>query len=637
MPLIERVPLCRDWNLAEPSGQALAGLCLLAATLSPTAAIAQPEHPVAAAAVTCAVEMVAMRDGVRLATEVYRPQESGKYPVILQRSPYNGLALSSMWQQPGPCDNAELKGMAAKGYAVILQDVRGTNRSEGDFRPIVQEGDDGYDTIEWAARQPWSTGKVGMFGGSYVGMVQWQAALMRPPHLVTITPDEAPISFDQTWPYQNGVFAAFVAQSWTTLMAKDQLWRKLTAAGTPEAEIAAQLAAQEQRLSKAYLAPVAERASLAEEAPFNQPLTSWYSTWLAHPTLDEYWAPTDARDKFQTLSIPVLNTGSFYDLISKGAVEGFIGMQRHAATQRARASARLVMAGGGHSAQPKNYVGQITFGPENEIPSDLYMRWFDYWLKGIDNGIMRQPPVRAFVMVPADYGTVGTGFWIEGDTFPLPGSTTVRYYPAGGDANTILGGGKLGPAPTLRAGTDRFRYDPANPVPTMGGDTCCGMALPGGPFDQRPVERRSDVLVYTSEALTETLPVIGNVSVTLTASTSAPRTAFTAKLVDVHPSGYAQNVSDGIIEVTAAAANEPATYTIPMNPTATLFRPGHRIRLEISSSNYPRFAANRNTDEPPATASGLTVANQTVLWGGPAKTSLNLDVAPAAIVPEEFR
>jgi putative CocE/NonD family hydrolase len=572
-----------------------------------------------------------MRDGVKLATEVYRPTRAGKYPVILQRSPYNRmLALpttsgkSCTQDVPAPDMGVPtLRALAERGYVAVRQEVRGTYRSEGKFRPSVQEGDDGFDAVEWAARQPWSTGKVGMMGGSYLGMTQWQAALKRPPHLVTIVPSVARTSLHKWWPYQTGGLYQLSAQRWTAIMAKDQLWRKLTAAHIPPAEIEAQANAYYDRLMQS-----ADSLPLAGNPLFNNSeLTPWYNIWLSRSTLDSYREPGTANDEYQTLSIPVLSLGAFYDLFIAGTVEGFTGLQQRAATPQARAAARLIIAGGGHAGGSNNYVGDLTFGAENMLPVETVFRWFDYWLKGIDNGVMNDPAVTLYVMLPPDQGSVGSGFWVTGSSFPLPGTQTVRYYLGGNRASSI-GGGILSLTPTANPGSDQYRYDPANPVPTIGGNITGDPAMPAGAFDQRPVERRKDVLVYTSERLAKAIPVVGDVTVTLTASSSAPSTAFSAKLVDVHLDGYAQNIADGIAVVRSESSGRSGKYTIRLGPTATIFKPGHRIRLEISSSNYPRFNAHTNTDAPLEKAMDLAVATQTIMWQG---TSLNLPVAPISV------
>ncbi len=611
-------------RMAIACGSALSLLSLLLASAEVAPAATRQEAP-AGDGVTCSVVMVPMRDGVKLSTEVYRPAAAGKYPVIMTRTPYSMAAGLS-----GCRASSTLSPMAARGYVVITQESRGTSRSEGagQFRPIVIEAKDGYDAVEWAARQPWSSGKVGMFGSSYMGSTQWQAAIERPPHLVTIVPAIGPTNGNQGWPHLNGAFHQALAQFWGVGRGQDQLQRKLVAEGASAERIAKEVAAYHARGARAALRSPAEMLPLGSDPIFNDSeLTPFYNEWLTHPTVDSYWRASNGQEKFETLTLPVLSTGGFYDNFIHGTVNGYKGMRERAATPEARAHARLVIAGGGHARGPNNYVGQLTFGPENNIPEDLTMRWFDYWLKGIKNGVMDEPAVKLFVMLPPDQGSVGSGFWASGSSFPLPGTETVRYYLGGEQANTSAGGGTLSLRPST--GSDQYRYNPANPVPTIGGAWCCG-GLPVGAFDQRPVEMRPDVLIYTSERLTNAVPVIGEVSVTLAASSTAPSTAFTAKLVDVHLDGYAQIISDGIAVTPPAAPNSTGTHTILMNATGTVFKPGHRIRLEISSSNYPRFNAHTNTADPLATAKHMVVATQTIMWNG---TSLNLPIAPASIIP----
>jgi putative CocE/NonD family hydrolase len=603
-------------RLATTSASALTAAALLAASAAP-----------AASQVTCSVVMASMRDGVKLATEVYRPTAGGRYPVILQRGPYNGVPAGF-----SNCAQPASSALAAQGYVVLLQDVRGTYRSEGQFRPVVQEGDDSYDAVEWAARQPWSTGKVGMMGVSYLALVQWEAAIKGPPHLVTIVPTIGPVSLDDALPYQTGVLSRLLVETWTGAMGRDQLWRKLTAAGTPPPEIEAQIAAYERRYTEQAVTPTAAGALRLNHPVFNSDLTPWYNIWLSHPDLDNFWKPSSIVDKFSTLSIPVLSIGAFYDLFSFGSVDGFNGMQKHAATPQARANARLILAGRGHAPGTNNYIGGLTFGADNNVPSDAMRRWFDHWLKGIDNGVMSEPAVKVYVMLPPEQGSVGRGFWASGASYPLPGTQTLRYYPGGARANSAAGGGILALTPAGANGSDQYLYDPANPVPSVGGTACCiSDLIPAGPFDQRPVEIRRDVLVYTSATLSQAVPVIGDPTVTLTASSSAPKTAFTAKLVDVHPDGYAQIITEGVIETGPSPATSASQYTIRMTPTATVFKPGHKIRLEVSSSNSPHFQPSSNTEAPLEAPWTPVIATQTVLWGGAVQTSLNLPVAPITV------
>jgi uncharacterized protein len=603
---------------------------LLALTVSITAsgisvANAQPAVDQAAEAKpVCTVEMVPMRDRVRMATEIYRPQRPGKYPIILQRGPYNGH--SGIFPVSN-CDNPQLMKFAAAGYVVLLQDVRGTYRSAGTFQPILQEGDDGYDTVEWAARQRWSTGKVGMIGGSYQGVSQWQAAFKTPPHLVTIVPQIAPTRLDNGWPYQTGVFGQLAVQSWTAILGKDQLWRRLTASDTPPEKITAELAAYDAKMKRSLFRPLQAGVPLSTDPLYNNDLTPWYANWLGHSAQDAYWTQLNADTKYASLNIPVLSVGSFYDLFSGGTVDGFVGMQQRAGN-RGRTGARLVMAGGGHAQGPNNFIGNVSFGPENKVPDDLYLRWFDHWLKGVPNGIMDEPAVKLYVMLPPNQGSSGSGFWVSGPSFPLPGTEVTPYYLGGGEANSAAGAGTLAPVSPAEAGADMFPFDPAHPVRTIGGNLCCSaMLMPGGAFDQRPVENRADVLIYTGTAMTEPVAVIGSPSVTLHAKTSAPRTTFTAKLVDVYPDGYAQLITDGIISVVSKPDQGTTAYTIKLSPTATVFKPGHRIRLEVSSSNYPRFAVSPSTPSDPKPL----VTQQTVYWGPNALSRLNLPIAPVKI------
>ncbi|MEO5492896.1 MAG: CocE/NonD family hydrolase [Sphingomonas sp.] len=433
-------------------------------------------------AVKCSVVMVPMRDGVKLSTEVYRPAAAGRYPVILQRSPYyNAIDVTGCKTTIGLGED-RLAAIAAQGYVVITQEARGTSRSEGTFRPFVQEGNDGYDAIEWAARQPWSTGKVGMYGGSYLGIVQWTAAIKRPPHLTTIVPSITPTAFDQGLPYTGSAFSQATSQQWSSLsVGLDQFRRKLKAQGASPIQVAAEVAARQKIMLQAMISrSPGQTLPLGSDPAFINDVTPWIANWLAQPTLDSYWKDSSAEDKYPTISIPVLNLGAFYDIFIWGAVAGYTGMHERAATPQARANARLVLAGGGHSSGRNHYIGDLTFGAEHEIPNDLTMRWFDYWLKGIDNGVMKEPAVKLFVMLPPDQGSVGSGFWATGDSFPLPGTQTTHYYLGGGHANTLGRAGTLSLNPSKAAGSDQYRYDPANPAPTYGGAWSGPALLPKG-------------------------------------------------------------------------------------------------------------------------------------------------------------
>jgi putative CocE/NonD family hydrolase len=623
---------------ARRGGLLAAVVALLVAGLLPAAASAQE-------GVTCSVEYAPMRDGVRLATEVYRPAQTGRYPVVLTRTPYNRTFLPT----GSNCNNASMRFFAEHGYVALNQDVRGIYRSEGMFHPMVQEARDGYDAVEWAAAQPWSTGKVGMYGGSYVGLTQWQAAITSPPHLAAIVPTITASDYHDNWTYVNGVFDLWFAQSWNQLtFAPETLRRSLLAAGLPREEVERRVAEWYAQSEKALLSswvwqlPLRSFTGLRGIAP-------WYYRWLRHPNYDRFWARLDVERRYQKVKVPTLNIGGWYDIFQVGTVRNFLGMRREGGTREARAGTRLIMRASAHAPAPETpptAVGEVDFGPNNVLDVDAAsLRFYDHYLKGLDNGEQNDPAVRLFVMSPPDTGTTGSGFWVSGNSYPLPGTQTQRWrLGSGGHANTASGDGVLGRRQTGRAGADRFVYDPLRPVPTRGGNLCCkGNLLSPGAFDQRPVEQRDDVLVYSSAPLNRPLAVIGDTRVRLWARTSARDTDFTAKLVDVHPDGYAQNVLDRIVRarfrrgskvkpslVTPGRAYE---YSFDLGNTATLFKPGHRIRLEVSSSNFPHYARNLNNGRTDGSERSARRARQTVLHSARYPSQLELPVAPGIQPP----
>ena len=593
--------------------------------------------------VSCRIEPAPMRDGVELATEVYLPAGDGPFPVILQRTPYNRRAPS-----PGSnCDAAIGRYFAERGYATLNQDSRGRYRSEGEFDAMRQEARDGYDAVEWAAARPWSNGRVGMVGGSYVGLTQWQAAVEQPPHLVAIAPHYSSSDYRQGWTYQGGAFDLWFAQSWTSqILAPDTLQRRLEAAGMPADAV--------QREVEAFVAT--GRAKLIDDWLWQMPLkdfaafrrdgniAAYYDEWLARPGYDDYWADLDVETKYPRIRVPALVTGGWYDVFQEGTIRNFVGVRSAGGSEAARNGTRLVMRALCHACPADTTAGEIDFGPDNAFDLNAaWARWFDYWLKGIDNGVADDPAVRLFVMVPPDEGTAGGGFWITADEFPLPDAVETRLYlRSGGSANPAAGDGLLS-ADGPGGAADEYVYDPADPVPTVGGNMCCtNDLLPSGAFDQREVEQRDDVLVYTTPPLDEDLTVIGPVRVELWAASSAPDTDFTAKLVDVHPDGYAHNVSEGIIRARYRNSDQRASwltpgavhdYTIDLGYTATVFRRGHRIRLEVSSSNFPHFDRNPNTATAFGEGAELERATQRVYHDAMHPSQLVVQVAPDIRAP----
>ena len=510
-----------------------------------------------------------------------------------------------------------------------------------------QEAKDGYDAVEWAAAQPWSNGKVGMIGGSYVGLTQWQAAVEQPPHLVVaIAPHYSSSDYHHGWTYQGGALDLWFALSWTSqVLAPDTLRRRLEAAGMPSDQVKEEVGDFVTHGHDALLDDWLWQAPLTDFAGFrrNGNLAPYFDEWVSRPSYDNYWATLDVETKYPRIQVPALVTGGWYDIFQEGTIRNFLGMRSTGGSEAARSRTKLIIRALCHACPADTTAGEIDFGPDNALDLNAtWARWFDFWLKGIDNGIQNEPPVRLFVMVPPDNGTVGSGFWITSDQFP-PNSDEIRFYlRSDGHANSAAGDDTL--TPDGPGGLpDEYVYDPGNPVPTVGGNMCCTNGLlASGAFDQREVEQRDDVLVYTTAPLEQDLTVIGPVRLELWVTSSAPDTDLTAKLVDVHLDGYAHNVSEGIIRARYRNSNEEPSwitpgamhdYTIDLGYTATVFRRGHRIRLEVSSSNCPHFDRNPNTAHPVGRSPALQRATQQVLHDLPHPSQLVLHVAPQIRVP----
>jgi hypothetical protein len=584
----------------------------------------QPSNP------TCRIEWAPMRDGVKLATEVYLPASPGTYPVIMTRTPYNRRYTAT----GSNCDNKRLIELARRGYVGLNQDVRGRYRSEGVFDPFRQEKDDGFDAVEWAAVQPWSNGKVGIFGGSYVGVTTWQATVAAPPHLVTAVGSITASDYHDNWAYVNGAFDLHLNMGWTVnFLAADGYRRTMAGSGLSVEEMDRRVTkwvadAQRDLLTEwVWTLPLKNFSKLQTIAPY-------YYDWLSHPDFDAFWHKASLEQQYAQVKIPTLNYAGWYDVFAVGSVRNFMGARAHGGSAAARTGTKLVMTCCGHTGRQ----GLITWGEQAQsYGRDLDDRWFDFYLKGIQNGVDREPTARLLVMVPPDRGTQGSSFYIGAEAYPLPNTEMSKFYLAsGGRANTRLGDGVLGASPS--GPPDKFVYDPREPVPTMGGNLCCGDFLMRGALDQSKVELRKDVLVYTSAPLAGDLAAVGPVTVKLWAASSAKDTDFTAKLVDVHLDDVAHNVLDRIVRARFRnGSNMPPSpitpgrryeYTIELGHTAVVFRRGHRIRLEISSSNFPHFDRNPNTGRPFGEDAQLVTATQTIYHDAEQSSYIELPVAP---------
>lgn len=548
---------------------------------------------------------VKMRDGVSLAADIYRPVSDEKFPVILSRTPYNRTGDPRMANE-----------LASHGYIVVLQDARGRFASGGEFYPFRNESADGYDTIEWAAKLDQSNGKVGMFGGSYVGATQMLAAMAVPPHLVSIFPYVTASEYYDGWTYQNGALMQWFSSSWTSGLAIDTLRRYADRAQAPK-EWVNTLPLQDYQLLK---------------TPQASELAPYFRDWLSHERDDAYWAQWRVSDHYSQMTVMGLHAGGWHDLFLKGSIKNYNGLRQQAATAEARAGQRLIVGPWAHApTSPAGKVGEVTFGKDAVLDNtSTTLKWFDYSLKGIKNEFSSGAPVRLFIM--------GNNVWRDEQEFPLARTRYTKFYlHSSKGANSVAGDGSLSVTAPGAEKKDEFDYDPQNPVPTIGGRLCCGGALPPGPADQRANESRPDVLVFSTPPLTADTEVTGYILVELYASTSAIDTDFTALLVDVDESGYARFLTDGIVRARYrenTKAGSPITpgqvykYTIDLWATANVFKAGHRIRLYISSSNFPRFNRNLNTGEDITGTSRSLKAHQTIYHDRDHSSVLILPVIP---------
>ena len=570
--------------------------------------------------------MIPMRDGVRLATDIYLPADGrGKYPAILSRTPYG--------------KDSQARAAAAftsHGYAVVQQDVRGRFGSEGHWRMLVDDPADGYDTIEWLAKQPWSDGQIGMAGGSYVGMTQHAAAEMKPPHLKVLIPTYGGANV--------GVFGmrhqgAFELRFFNWIFA-------MTAKDSPAAQADPSLRATLNDVSdhvKDYILnlPLRKGTTAMKYAPDYE---DWIVEAMSHGDNDAWWKRKgmnviDHIDDYA--DIPVYHLSGWYDSWTAQVAD-----QTYPALAKAKRNQKLIMGPWVHGGASRSISGDLEFGQEAVLDNAAFsIRWYDHWMKGVENGVDKEPPVRLFIMGGASDGVATKskdghlmhgGHWRDESQWPPASMKETVFYLA---PNGVLSAG----APKA-AGKLEYRFDPAHPVPTIGGgiSSAAGLMENGG-FDQRcgpkhwpctdnlPLSSRNDILVFQSVPLDHDMEVTGPVTVKLYVSSSAPDTDFTAKLLDVYPgskdypAGYDLNLTDGIVRARYRKSLEHAEMlhpgevtevSIELYPTANLYKKGHRIRVDVSSSNFPRFDLNPNTGEPLNNNRRTAVAVNTVYLGG---------------------
>ena len=576
-----------------------------------------------------------MRDGTTLRANVYRPAGEGKWPVLLTRLPYGkDFPIGASMMDPAQ--------VARRGYVVIVQDTRGRLTSEGEWVPFVNEALDGVDTIEWAAQLPYSNGSVGMYGLSYFGFTQWASAVHHPTALKAMVPF-------QTWNdplngviFRGGALELGTSGNWQLMMGLDVLMRRHRDDPQAMGRAIYMLAKEMDALGKLgyWSLPLNEFGPLHRQnvAPsffqnFSRPMDRTH----------ELIEPMTIIGKHEQVTVPTLNAGGWYDIFLQDTITNFTTMREHGSTPEARQS-KLVIGPWTHG-HVTNPIGELNFGFGSSAAfidlqidfTSLQVRWFDHWLKGIDTGMLKEAPINLFVM--------GANAWRDEQEWPLARAVNTRYYlHSNGGANSLHGNGYLTTDLPDRdeSASDKYDYDPNNPVITRGGALLLSPEYPPGPFDQQPTESREDVLVYTSGELKEDLEVTGPIKVHLWAVSSAPDTDFVARLVDVHDDGYAQNLTDGIIRARyrhfergeTPSLIEPGKayeYEIDLWATSNVFKAGHRIRLEVTSSNFPRWDRNPNTGHDFGTDTEMVVAHQTILHDAEHASYIVLPIVP---VPE---
>ncbi|MBL0389186.1 CocE/NonD family hydrolase [Tumebacillus sp. ITR2] len=542
---------------------------------------------------------IPMRDGVELSADLYLPEAEGSYPTIISRTPYGKNSDVTI---------ANSKFYASHGYSVLVVDVRGRGDSEGKFIPYRNEGLDGYDTIEWAAAQAWSDGNVGTMGGSYLGRIQWLAALQQPPHLKAMISAVCPSDPFVEWP--------------TGVPTPHHLcWLFLTADRSMQ-----NMHALDWHSIYDHLPLVTMDELTGREMPY------WREEF-EHVGLDAWWKQIAYQDKFEQLDLPVLHISGWYDDEQVGTPLNYIGMTSRAKGETARANQKMIMGPWDHGINRSSKLGSVEFGPDAVI--DLrarQVRFFDRWLKGEENGLDAEPNVSLFVM--------GENAWREESEYPLARTEFTRFYlHSGGSANSRFGDGVLRAeeVPGTAAGvaaTDTYEYDPSRPFPFLTDGTSSQI---GGPDDYAALEQRADVLVYSTDVLETDTEVTGPIRMELFAASSAVDTDFMVKLLDVHPNGFVQRLTDGMVRarfrngMEREELIEPGKvygYEIDCWHMSHVFQAGHRIRIEVASSAFPKYDRNLNTGAPLGQTTEMVVAKQTVYHDEQYPSAIVLPIIP---------
>jgi predicted acyl esterase len=513
----------------------LAIICLSAFAQTPSGQTPQQSSALRA-------EMVAARDGVKLATNIFLPEGPGPFPVLLERTPYGKDVVGA--------NNTEY---THRGYAFVVQDCRGSGKSEGQYRPFLDDGVDGYDTVEWVAKQPWCNGKVGMFGASAMGIASNLAAIMHPPHLAAMFVMVARSSIYNQSSFMGGVFRKELNEPW--LKRQKAEW------------------------------------VIAET--------------LKHNVYDGAFDSNEMPKHWSEIQVPVYNWGGWYDIFLQGNVDNFVGLQSEGGGLAA-GNQKLIMGPWGHGKlEEVKYPANATVNPTDEA-----LRWFDYWLKGKDNGVGDEPPVKYYVMGDVNDPKAPGNEWRTAAAWPVPARATSYFLAPDGSLTEKL--------PSAEESKDTYKYDPKNPVKTIGGGNLFDKK---GPMDQRATGDRKDILKFVTAPLESPVEVTGRVSVELWAESDAPDTDWMAKLVDVYPDGTERLVLDSAMRARFRGGfdhevfmkpGEVYRFKLDLWSTSIIFNKGHRIAIHVTSSNDPRFDPNPNTGKPVRADNETRVATNSI-------------------------
>jgi len=562
---------------------------------------------------------VPMRDGTILYADVYLPERDGSFPALLERTPYNKETSSEI-----TLDSPRV--YTDHGYAVVIQDVRGRFKSEGEFYPFRDDGwgpnRDGYDTVEWIAVQPWCNGKVGTIGGSYSGVTQYRMLPTRPPHLAASFVRESSSDYHREWTYRGGALEIGFAMHWALRVALTNVHRLV-----PEGQVAAVRARLQAADKEAH-------SWLRHRPQYPHPLLTgvydWFNDWLSHPSEDAYWWDTTIALHHHEIDTPVWHLGGWFDGFLRGTLVNYEGITARG-MPNARANQKLIVGPWIHGPAniDKRVVGEIDYGPAAAVDiHGLRLPWFDYWLKGEQNGVMDEPPVRIF--------TMGADEWQTLPTWPPTDVHVEDWYfssATSGSSASLNDGSLSRELPPAADSPDSYLYDPDAPIETCGGGWLTYAGDKSGGYYQNPIEGR--VLTYTSAPLSRDLEVTGWITARLFVMSSALDTDFVVRLCDVSPDGRSRIVADGILRARyrhslereeLLTPNKVEEVEVELWATSNLFRAGHRLRVHVTSSCWPRWDANPNTGGPLFREAKAQVALNTVFHDAFRPSAIRLPV-----------